>query len=316
MAINILNNNQINLSNELLYNEFTNISIYDRNHIKFDYILSSESNNESEYNHIYILGSIKTDELSNSKKETIVTIETDEDTYKFKLIQTELEEKLLNYLYDTDSFRVGEDLYKTLDKLGIPYEDILKNERDIKQKNKVIGYIKIADNIYVRIVEKKQNEKAKYIFAGIGILLLIMLICQFASKPKIENIQPEKKIDLEIAEASQWDGSMPQNGESSNEETGEIEIPGYANLYVSEQKPSIQLINPSSNDVYFIYKITEGEDVIYETKALEPDKVIEVNMVDLLSKGEHECIFEISCYDIETQTSCNGAVQTVKINVQ
>ena len=60
----------------------------------------------------------------------------------------------------------------------------------------------------------------------------------------------------------------------------------------------------------------DGENVLYETKAIEPNKAVNLNLRDLLELGEHNLVFSISCYDINTQAGCNGANQTVKISIK
>ena len=109
---------------------------------------------------------------------------------------------------------------------------------------------------------------------------------------------------------------MPSNGQQSEGSSESIEIPGYSNLYVSSESPEILLINPDENTVYFVYTISKDNEVIYETKAIAPNKTISVNFKELLPVGEHDLTFQISTYDIETQAPCNGATQKVSMTIQ
>ena len=85
-------------------------------------------------------------------------------------------------------------------------------------------------------------------------------------------------------------------------------------MHLSADNKEIQLINPEGNTVYFVYTITDDTDnVIYESQAIEPNKMISVNLYDLLDIGEHKLFFAISTYDIETKTPCNGATQEVLV---
>lgn len=183
------------------------------------------------------------------------------------------------------------------------------DSRKKTQKN-IMGYIKVDNNTYVAVLKKSILIPIILLFAFLGILIG-MLYLQFRANPTTTDTP-----DLEIAQGSDWDGNMPSNGEQSKANTDTIEIPGYSELYVSSENPSIQLINPELNTVYFVYTITENDTVIYETKAIEPNKMVEVNLQELLSKGEHNLKFQISTYDIETQASCNGATQDVKVIVK
>ena len=135
--------------------------------------------------------------------------------------------------------------------------------------------------------------------------------------------QPQKQIDinpdgvptdLQIANGQEWDGNLPQNGEQTTASAESIEIPGYAEMHLSAENKEIQLINPKDNTVYFVYTIKDDDDnVIYESQAIEPNKMISVNLYDLLEVGEHKLFFAISTYDIETKAPCNGATQEVAV---
>ena len=166
-------------------------------------------------------------------------------------------------------------------------------------------------------MKDKKNIK-KLIIPIIVVLLLIigLIVGVFISKNNSTQSNPNKNTNkLDIESGSDWDGNMPQNGEQSESNAESIEIPGYSELYVSTENPTIQLINPDGYTVYFVYTILEGQDVVYETKAIEPNKMVEVNLKELLEKGEHNLSFVISTYDIETQAGCNGATQEVKLVV-
>jgi hypothetical protein len=59
-----------------------------------------------------------------------------------------------------------------------------------------------------------------------------------------------------------------------------------------------------------------GDEILYETKAIEPNKMVSLNIKDLLDVGEYNLSFVISTYDVETQTPCNGATQEVTVTVR
>lgn len=181
-----------------------------------------------------------------------------------------------------------------------------------KEPSNILGYVLVFDNTYVAITKNNILIPIILLFVLIGVIITCLVM--FNKPNKNEDITPTE--NLEIEQGSEWDGEMPQNGEQSKANAESIEIPGYADLYVSTESPEIQLINPEGNTVYFVYTISEGDNVIYETKAIEPNKMVSVNLKELLSNGEHNLSFAISTYDVTTQTACNGATQDVTVTVQ
>ena len=175
--------------------------------------------------------------------------------------------------------------------------------------NCLVGYLKVDDNTYIAILKQSILIPILLTFSGMAILIGLLYTCINPPQP-ISNTS-----SLEFEQGSDWDGNMPQNGKQSKANTDSIEIPGYANLYVSSENPNIQLINPTGNTVYFVYTLLENDTTIYESKAIEPDKMINVNLKELLPIGTHTISFKISTYDVETQAACNGATQEVTITV-
>ena len=180
----------------------------------------------------------------------------------------------------------------------------------------VMGYIQVSKNSFVQV---KRSRTAFLIpFFGIWTALLLFLFIYILSSPTgtiTEKENKEKNEGLKIADASDWDGSMPKNGETSKGNSGEIEIPGYSNIIINESHPNIDLINPSSNDVYFVYQVALDGDVIYQSDAIAPGKMLSVPANGLFDNGEYNVQIRISCYDVQTQTPCNGATQEAVISV-
>ena len=180
----------------------------------------------------------------------------------------------------------------------------------------IVGYICVGDDSYVSF--SAPAAKAGGIFPLVASVLLVAAILCGALFFMFKNMDTNAvaKDGLDIEDGADWDGSMPTNGKASGANTDSIEIPGYANLYVTKSNPNVQLINPTENTVYFVYDIKEGDKVIYSTKALPPDRMVEVPLGELLDVGEHDLTFAISCYDVEDQSGCNGANQSVKVTVE
>lgn len=181
----------------------------------------------------------------------------------------------------------------------------------------VMGYVLVFDNTYIAV---KKNSPIMFLLIAIAIIC-ILGGCFMFFKPKIQeliNINPNQiPTDLQIANGQEWDGNLPQNGEQTEANSESIEIPGYAEMHLSEENQEIQLINPKDNTVYFVYTLKDDKDnVIYESQAIEPNKMISVNLYELLEAGEYKLFFAISTYDIETKAPCNGATQEVAVFVK
>ena len=58
------------------------------------------------------------------------------------------------------------------------------------------------------------------------------------------------------------------------------------------------------------------EEIIYETKAFKPNKMIRVNLKELLPVGKYQLKFMIQTFDVHTKESCNGATQKVDVLVE
>lgn len=172
----------------------------------------------------------------------------------------------------------------------------------------VKGYAHVEDNKYVYVARNP-------IF--LILLLLLLLLGCFVGCWKLlpgSDVKVPEKVQelLPIADSEDWDGEYAK-GEESEAIAEQTEIPGYANLFVSKDSPSINLINPDGNTVYFKYIISENDVVLFETDLIEPNKMIPANLYELLTEGEHVLKFQINTYDVETQAACNGATQTVNM---
>lgn len=180
----------------------------------------------------------------------------------------------------------------------------------------VMGYVLVFDNSYIAV---KKNSPLLLILLGVAALCIILAIAIFISNRPQGDVDTSAldPVDLDIADAQDWNGELPQNGEQSVANSESIEIPGYAEMHLSPDNKEIQLINPEFNTVYFVYTIKdENDNVIYESQAIEPNKMVPVNLYDELSVGKHQLFFSISTYDIDTRTPCNGATQEVTVEIK
>lgn len=172
-------------------------------------------------------------------------------------------------------------------------------------------------------ISKEDNSNKKKIKICIIIIFIIMFaiaaLTVFASyrkrstnkvDDKKSTVSIEKEDDIPISEA---DTSKEDTEEAYTES---ITIPGYSDWTITKKSPSVRLKNPEDNTVYMVYTISENDNIIYKTKAIKPGNMIELNLKELLSVGEHDLSIQIETYDITTEESCNGSTQTIKCEVK
>lgn len=175
---------------------------------------------------------------------------------------------------------------------------------------KTIGYIKVGSNLYVRII------KHRYILPIVLILLLLVSIGTISIKTiGSKNLVDEEISTLEVEDGETWDGQLPQR-KADEESSGTLNVAGYHNMLVDEKNPEINLINPDGNHVYMVYKIYNGEELLFETKGIKPNRQIPWNVKECLEVGKYELRFNVSCYSIETMELRNGYHLMVDIEVK
>ena len=151
---------------------------------------------------------------------------------------------------------------------------------------------------------KKIDKKDIIIIVLIMILLLFLIgtVIFFINYKKYDKNYTIIPLEKEI--------EMPITSEEKTESMSEsVEIPGYTNFEVSNKKPTVKLSNPESNTVYMVYTILENDNLVYKTKAIKPGNMVELNLKELLDKGNHNLTIQINTYDLDTEEACNGATQ-------
>lgn len=172
-----------------------------------------------------------------------------------------------------------------------------------------LGYLEVGKSTYVSIV----NPNCK-----VWCMLLVVLCLGIALMGYFDEMKTVWLENEIVDEFLTEDGEdiMYENPIEKESVQETITIPGYANIRVSSESPSVSLINPAGNTVYMKYIILNGEEIIYETKAFASDKMVRVNMKELLCVGKHNLTFMIQTFDMDTQESCNGATQKVTVWVE
>ena len=120
-----------------------------------------------------------------------------------------------------------------------------------------------------------------------------------------------------VSSTTAFAASTTQNSSGSTvADTSSIEIPGYANLVISEDNPIVDFINPAGNTVYFRYTLEKDGAILYQTDLIQPNQFLPVDLYPLLEKGTYTVRFKIETFDVDTQAPCNGAIQETTVTVK
>lgn len=192
-------------------------------------------------------------------------------------------------------------------------DEYTKTFKVFKPENKAcIGYLYIGETSFIRI---EKHSAAILII----LLFLIAAFIIFAGEP--DDIIPFLPIGGE-----DYDGS--QNNNKTTPEIEYIEIPVYQDLFVNADKPYIALRNPSGNTVYFTYDVYIDEDAdgyvdtstakpIFHTDLIPEGQMVRADLHSILEKGEYTLYFKVGCYDVATQSQCDGSnITNVSITVK
>lgn len=208
--------------------------------------------------------------------------------------------------YQATADIIGEIELKNKEKLSTKDVVIVQNENSISQfelkqlnpKHKVLGYIYIQDNKFVKITKIK-NFNILMVLIPILIFFTI-LFCLF-------HFKSDKNNDIE---------SSTENIKIENLSKEKIKIPLYESFDLNKENNTIELINPKENNVNFKYEIYKDDELIFETKEIEPNGSETFNVLNYLDEGEYTLYFKIKCFDdIEEVNGTNEPV-VVKINIE
>lgn len=163
----------------------------------------------------------------------------------------------------------------------------------------VKGYVPINEENSEFIVIRR--HKTFWMLLSLLIVLLLGIGITAATGNKFLPIETE---GTEITEDEKVDKEFYQEN---------IAVPGYYDITVTKDSPNLRLLNPKENQVYFVYDIKIDNNSLYTTKAIAPGMMAEINIYDLLPAGKTTVTLDITTYDINTQVSCNGAIQSIII---
>ena len=208
--------------------------------------------------------------------------------------------------YQASADIIGEIELKNKEKPSTKDLVIVQNENSFSQfelkqlnpKHKVLGYIYIQDNKFVKITKIKNFNKL-FIFVPI-LILSISLFCLFHFK-KDKNVEIESSIE---------------NIQIENLSEEKIKIPLYESFDLNKENNTIELINPKENNVNFKYEIYKDDELIFETKKIEPNNSESFNVLNYLDNGEYNLYFKIRCFDDNKEVNGTKEPVNIKINLE
>lgn len=162
-------------------------------------------------------------------------------------------------------------------------------------------YADLGDNNYIAI---KRN--LLFILVPLMILLIIGFISILSiRKNNYNKITLEDGLEIDLDKQPMIDGKEA------------IKIPGTKSYYlITEEQPEINLINPENNTVYFKYTIIVDNEVIHSTNWIEPNKMVKVNLWELLDEGTYNAEFHIDTLDCIKETPCTSSNLVAKISIE
>lgn len=191
------------------------------------------------------------------------------------------------------------------------------------------GYAEVGENEYVRLVKRNPLFIILIFFLCLGLLVGVG-----AFKDEL----PDLPDIFDIEDGFDWNGEQ-NKGDNSQIIAETYEIPYVPYVVLTEDEPILYLANPKGNTVYFMYslyidtngngKIEENEAVdkngkskaFYQTKLIEPGKMVKADIYSVLGKGEYKVVQKISAYnyapgEADNQSPCNGSNLTTKIVIK
>lgn len=148
----------------------------------------------------------------------------------------------------------------------------------------------------------------------IVILLLLYIIlfhqckCKCECGGKINAASEDNEINI---------NPIPEEDKAENKETADdVDIPVYPTVWNISKDSSIKLSNPSTNDVYLEYILSdENNDVFYTSPKIKPGESIQAVFYNKLDNGAHNCNMAIKTYNAGSVTA-NSSVSNSFITIK
>lgn len=131
--------------------------------------------------------------------------------------------------------------------------------------------------------------------------------CKCECGGKINTTLEDNKINI-----NPTSDDMVENKET----TDDVDIPVYPTVWNISKDSSIKLSNPSTNDVYLEYIISdENNDVFYTSPKIKPGESIQAVFYNKLDAGAHNCNMSIKTYNAGSVTA-NSSVSNSSITIK
>lgn len=113
-----------------------------------------------------------------------------------------------------------------------------------------------------------------------------------------------------------WNGELPQD--SPEQDEAYIDVPGYTDIRVNSKYPTITLLNPAGNTVYFKYIINsfDGTEPLYKTELIPEGMCVEWDAKSVLAPGQYNLSVKILTYDVETGYPCTPIFTKIPVTVE
>ena len=141
-------------------------------------------------------------------------------------------------------------------------------------------------------MENKILKKLTIIIIGLIILILIALGVLFL------NWQKEDTVKFELSN-NQVDASNPNLINKVDNQY--FELVGFGTLEIDSDNPNLNLINPSNNSVYLSFDVIYNDELLYQTKFIEPGKMEVFDIYGCLDAGRHTITYSINVFDLVDQ---------------
>ena len=141
------------------------------------------------------------------------------------------------------------------------------------------------------------NNKNHRRFIIIIIVLILLITIGGISLYKYK--YSKSKNILEVS-SNQLEAKEPNRNISVDD--GYFELVGFGQLEINKNNRNLNLINPSENSVYLSFDVIYNDNVLYQTKLIEPGKMEQYDAYSSLDAGKHTIIYSINVYDINDQT--------------
>lgn len=120
------------------------------------------------------------------------------------------------------------------------------------------------------------------------------------------------------ANQQNWNGKLPKSGKDSFGGEDTTTFPGYNTVIVTQEAPTMELINPAVNTVDFTYSVVDAEgNTLYTTSKIRPGKCVPFSIGKLFAtKGAYDLSLVVNTYDVNDGTECTSITVPIILYVE